>query len=300
MKVLITGGTGTVGRAIIKNGDDEYINISRNEGKIAELNREHPDVKSYVGNIEDKSFLLRVFKDVKPDIVIHSAAMKHIDLMETNPIAGCNVNVKGSINVIEASIINDVHITIGISTDKACLAESVYGASKYIMERVFMNTNNSGNRFALTRFANVAHSNGSVLPFWCKSYLEGKPLKLTDPKMNRLIFTEDDAASLIDRTVKHTKKFGGGFVNSYKMKCVNMLDLAKFISDDVEIIGKRPGEKTDEDLISQREISKTFIYKNDIHIRMEENEDSNKLSAPYNSKTAEQMSEADMEKLVWG
>ena len=84
------------------------------------------------------------------------------------------------------------------------------------------------------------------------------------------------------------------------MKCVNMLDLAKFISDDVEIIGKRPGEKTDEDLISQREISKTFIYENDIHIRMEENEDSNKLSAPYNSKTAKQMTEADMEKLVWG
>jgi FlaA1/EpsC-like NDP-sugar epimerase len=294
MKVLITGGTGTVGRAIIKNGDDEYINISRNEEKIAELSREHPDVKSYVGNIEDKSFLLRVFKDVKPDIVIHSAAMKHIDLMETNPIAGCNVNV------IEASIINDVHITIGISTDKACLAESVYGASKYIMERVFMNTSNSENRFALTRFANVAHSNGSVLPFWCKSYLEGKPLKLTDPNMNRLIFTEDDAASLIDRTVKHTKKFGGGFINSYKMKCVNMLDLAKFISDDVEIIGKRPGEKTDEDLISQREISKTFIYGNDIHIRMEENKGSNKLNAPYNSKTAKQMTKADMEKLVWG
>ena len=152
MKVLITGGTGTVGRAIIKNGDDEYINISRNEGKIAELSREHPDVKSYVGNIEDKSFLLRVFKDVKPDIVIHSAAMKHIDLLEANPIAGCTINVMGSLNVVEASIINDVRITIGVSTDKSCISESVYGSSKYLLETDLMNSSNDINSFALTRF----------------------------------------------------------------------------------------------------------------------------------------------------
>ena len=140
MKILITGGTGTVGKALIKSRDNEYINVSRNEQKIAELKREYPEVKSYVGNIEDKGLLLRVFKDVKPDVVVHSAAMKHIDLMETNPISGCNINVMGSLNVVEASIINDVSVTVGISTDKACLAESVYGASKYLMERVFMNS----------------------------------------------------------------------------------------------------------------------------------------------------------------
>ena len=120
--------------------------------KIAEVRREYPNVKYYVGNVEDKGLLLRVFKDVKPDVVVHTAAMKHIDLMETNPISGCNINVLGSLNVVEASIINDVPITVGISTDKACLSESVYGASKYLMERVFMNTNNTDNRFSLTRF----------------------------------------------------------------------------------------------------------------------------------------------------
>ena len=297
MKILITGGTGTVGRALIKQNEHEYINVSRNEEKIAELKREHPEVKSYVGNIEDKGLLLRVFKDVKPDVVVHSAAMKHIDLMEKNPIAGSNINVMGSLNVVEASIINDVPTTIGISTDKACLAESVYGASKYLMERVFMNTNNETNRFSLTRFANVAHSNGSVLPFWLNLKQQGKPLKLTDPKMNRLIFTQEDAANLIKRTIEFTQKYGGGFVKSYRMKCVNMLDLAKFISDDVEIVGKRPGEKTDEDLISQNEIDRTYIYDDDIHIRMEVNEDFNKLSKPYNSKSAPQMTENEMEKL---
>ena len=300
MKVLITGGTGTVGKAVIKQNDNEYINVSRNEEKIAELKREFPEVKSYVGNIEDKGLLLRVFKDVKPDVVIHAAAMKHIDLMETNPIAGCNINVMGSLNVVEASVINDVPITIGVSTDKACLSESVYGASKYLMERVFMNSNNDTNRFSLTRFANVAHSNGSVLPFWLKLKQEGKPLKLTDPDMNRLIFTQEDAANLINRTIKFTKENGGGFVKSYKMKCVNMLDLAKFISDDVQIIGKRPGEKTDEDLISEREITRTYIHGNDIHIKMKENQGDNKLTEPYKSKSAPKMTTSEMGDLVWG
>ena len=300
MKVLITGGTGTVGKALIAQNDNEYISISRNEENITELKRDYPNVKCYVGNIEDKSLLLRVFKEVKPDVVVHSAAMKHIDLMELNPIAGCNVNVMGSLNVVEASIINDIQITVGISTDKACLSESVYGASKYLMERVFMNTNTDDNRFSLTRFANVAHSAGSVLPFWLKLKKEGSPLKLTDPNMNRLIFTKEDAASLINRTIHFTKENGGGFVKSYKMKCVNMLDLAKVISDDIEIVGKRPGEKTDEDLISEREISRTFIYGDDIHIRTEKNEENNKLSEPYNSASAEKMTTEEIEKLVWG
>jgi FlaA1/EpsC-like NDP-sugar epimerase len=300
VKVLITGGTGTVGKALISQNDNEYISISRNEENIAKLRREYPDVKCYVGNIEDEGLLLRVFKEVKPDVVVHAAAMKHIDLMETNPIAGCNVNVMGSLNVVQASLINDVPITIGVSTDKACMAESVYGASKYLMERVFMNTNTDDNRFALTRFANVAHSAGSVLPFWLNLNKEGKPLKLTDPNMNRLIFTKEDAASLINRTIDFTRENGGGFVKSYKMKCVNMLDLAKVISDDIEIVGKRPGEKTDEDLISEREIARTFVYGDDIHIRMDENEGDNKLDRPYNSASAEKMTEEEMRKLVWG
>ena len=301
MKVLITGGTGTVGKALISQNDNEYISISRNEENITNLNRLYPEVKCYVGNIEDKSLLLRVFKDVKPDVVVHAAAMKHIDLMETNPIAGCNVNVIGSLNVAEASIINDVPITVGVSTDKACLPESVYGASKYIMERVFMNTNTDENRFALTRFANVAHSAGSVLPFWLKLKEAGLKLKLTDPNMNRLIFTKEEAANLINRTIDFTKENGGGFVKSYKMKCVNMLDLAKVVSNDkpIEIVGKRPGEKTDEDLISKREIKKTYIHGDDIHIKMKDNKEDNRLYEAYNSATAKKMTHNQMMELVW-
>ena len=269
MKVIITGGTGTVGKAFIKNYYDKYefINISRDGNSILDLERFYPRVKSYVGNIEDKGFLLRVFKEVKPDIVVHSAAMKHIDLMELNPVTGCHINVMGSLNVLEASVINNVPYTIGISTDKACLAESVYGASKYLMERTFMNTNNESNAFSLTRFANVAHSSGSVIPFWLKLKSEGQPLRLTDPDMNRLIFTQKDAADLIERTISFTINNGGGFINSYKMKSVNMLDLAKVISNDVEVVGLRPGEKLNEDLISVKEIPFTYIEDNMIYMK---------------------------------
>ena len=170
------------------------------------------------------------------------------------------------------------------------------------MERVFMNTNTDENRFALTRFANVAHSAGSVLPFWLKLKESGLNLKLTDPDMNRLIFTKEEAASLINRTIDFTRENGGGFIKSYKMKCVNMLDLAKVVSNaqPIDIVGKRPGEKTDEDLISEREVSKTYIYGDDIHIRMEDNEKDNRLYEAYNSSTAEKMTHKEMMELVWG
>ena len=300
MRILITGGSGTIGKAFIREFPEHtYYNVSRNEKFLTDLMREHPKTKNYIGNIEDKEFLVRVFKDVKPDVVVHSAAMKHIDLMEQNPNAGCNVNVLGSLNVVEASIINEIPITIGISTDKACLSESVYGSSKYLMERVFMNSNNDTTKFCLTRFANVAHSNGSVLPFWLKIKKEGKPLKLTDPKMNRLIFTQKDAAELIMKTITYTEMFGGGFVGSTRMKTTNMLDLAKVISDDIDIIGHRPGEKVNEDLISEQELDYTYEFEDYIMIKTIKNDKENKLDKPYSSATAEKMSTKQMEDLVW-
>ena len=166
-KIIITGGSGTIGKAFIKNFPQyKYYNISRNENFIADLTRGYPHVENYVGNIEDKDFLIRTFKKIKPDIVIHTAAMKHINIAEENPIQACNVNVIGSLNVIHASIAANVPVTIGISTDKACSSESVYGDTKSLMEKCFMEANTKQNKFALCRFANVAHSNGSVLPFW--------------------------------------------------------------------------------------------------------------------------------------
>ena len=301
MKVLITGGTGTIGRAYVKNYSEffDVYSLSRDENKQTQLQRAFPEVVGqYLGNVEDKETVFRVYEDVKPDIVIHAAAVKHINLAEKQPIQTCKVNIVGSLNIIEASIRYDIPITVAISTDKACSYESVYGGSKYLMERCFLEANSNRNKFSVCRFANVAHSDGSVLPFWLDEKRDGNPLKLTDPDMNRLMFTQDDAANLIYRTVEYTRKNSGGFVCSYKMRCVNMLDLAKAISEDVEIVGRRPGEKVDEDLVSKNEVDRTYLYGDDIHIRMEENVKDNKLTAPYNSKTAKKMTKKEIKELV--
>ena len=301
MKVLITGGTGTIGRAYVKNYSEffDVYSLSRDENKQTQLQRSFPEVVGqYLGNVEDKETVFRVYEDVKPDIVIHAAAVKHINLAEKQPIQTCKVNIVGSLNIIEASIRYDIPITVAISTDKACSYESVYGGSKYLMERCFLEANSNRNKFSVCRFANVAHSDGSVLPFWLDEKRDGNPLKLTDPDMNRLMFTQDDAANLIYRTVEYTRKNSGGFVCSYKMRCVNMLDLAKAISEDVEIVGRRPGEKVDEDLVSEHELDYTYVIGNDIHIRTEKNEGDNKLDVPYNSKSAKKMSQKEIKEIV--
>ena len=301
MKVLITGGTGTIGRAYVKNYAEffDVYSLSRDENKQTQLWRAFPEVVGqYLGNVEDKETVFRVYENVKPDIVIHAAAVKHINLAEKQPIQTCKVNIVGSLNIIEASIRYDIPITVAISTDKACSYESVYGGSKYLMERCFLEANSNRNKFSVCRFANVAHSDGSVLPFWLDEKRDGNSLKLTDPNMNRLMFTQDDAANLIYRTVEYTRKNSGGFVCSYKMRCVNMLDLAKAISEDVEIVGRRPGEKVDEDLISEHELDYTYVIGNDIHIRTEKNEGDNKLDVPYNSKSAKKMSQKEIKEIV--
>ena len=300
MRILITGGSGTIGKAFIREfPEHEYYSVSRNEKFVTDLMREHPNVKNYTGNIEDEGWMVLVFKAVKPDVVIHAAAMKHINIAEENPIQACESNVIGSINVIKASILADVPITIGISTDKACSSESVYGDTKSLMEKCFMEANTMKNRFALTRFANVAHSNGSVLPFWLKLKEEGKTLKLTSKDMNRLMFSKSDAAKLIKHAIDKCESGDGGFVCSYKMKSVNMLDLAKVISDDVEIVGLRPGEKLNEDLVSDKEVPFTYVHGDMIYIYNQENLDMNKLEKGYSSATAEKMTREDMEELLW-
>lgn len=298
-KILITGGSGTIGKAFIKTFPQyEYYNISRNEKFITDLLREYPKVRSYVGNIENKDFLIQTFKKIQPDIVIHAAAMKHINIAEENPIQACNVNIIGSLNIIAASIEANVPITVGISTDKACASESIYGDTKYLMEKCFIQANNSKNKFAVCRFANVTHSNGSVLPFWLNLAKQGKPLKLTSKDMNRLMFSQKDSSNLIQNTINKCKNEKGGFICSYKMKSVNMLELAQTISNKIEVVGLRPGEKLNETLINNKEIPYTYIYEDMIYLYSEKNPKNNKLKTEYSSETAEKMSLNEMKKLI--
>mgnify|MGYP003152161058 CR=1 FL=1 len=299
-KVLIVGGSGTIGSAFIKEFYNEYefSSISRNELMQAELKLKFPKVNIYFSDIESQDNLTTIFSKVKPDVVIHMAAMKHVNLAEENPINACKVNVLGSLNVISASVRANVPMTIAISTDKACFPENVYGYSKSLMEHCFHEANTTQNKFAVCRFANVANTNGSVIPFWLNQKEKGESLKLTDKNMNRLMFSQTSAVNLIHDTIKHCEKHGGGFTASTFMKSVNMYELAKTISDDVEIVGLRPGERLNEKLMSKRELPYTYIENDLIILKKQLNQNENKLNTEYSSESAEKMSVSEMLELI--
>ena len=160
-------------------------------------------VKCYVGSICNGDFYLNLFEKIKPDIVIHSAAMKHINLLRRESIFTVTVNINGSINVANASLRNKVPLTIAISTDKACNPDSTYGYTKKLMEQVFSEYHSSETKFVCTRFANVAKSNGSVIPYWLSENEKGNQLKLTDIKMNRLMFSKEESAELIHKCIDY-------------------------------------------------------------------------------------------------
>lgn len=299
-KLLITGGAGSIGTTFIKVNYDKYdiYNISRSEINQINLKRNYPNVTNFTGYIEDQEFMFLTFEKVKPDIVIHAAAQKDVANSEKHPIQAARANIIGSLNVIKASLRSDVPITIAISTDKACAPDNVYGSSKYLMERFFLEANTKRNKFACTRFANVSHSRGSVIPFWLKKKEQGQPLPITDPSMNRLMFTKKDAIALVNKAIKTCEEGEGGFILSKMMKNINIGRLAKMISDNTEIIGKKPGEKVDEDLISKKEIPFTYIDGNYVFIRKEENKGKNKLKKPLSSEYADEMTDEEVKKLI--
>jgi UDP-N-acetylglucosamine 4,6-dehydratase len=298
-RVLITGGTGTVGTAFIEKYYNKYkfYNISRNENNIAELKQNYPKVESHVGDILDLDHLINIFEKIKPDIVIHSAALKHINLAEENPTSAIKINIKGSLNVIKASVRAAVPLTIGISTDKACDPDSVYGYTKKIMEKMFMEHHNQKTKFVCTRFANVAGSNGSVIPFWISQASKGNALKLTDAGMNRLMFSKEESAELVYTAILSATKMTESFILCKIMKNVNLLSLAKSLSDkEVEIIGKRPGEKLNETLISKNELPYTNIADGFVFIHtIKQNKN---LHEEHSSRNAKDMSKYELEKLI--
>ena len=299
-KILITGGTGTVGKSFIKQyyNNFEFHSISRNETHITELKNLFPKVNCYIGNICDLDHMINLFSKIKPDIVIHAAALKHINLAEENPSSAVEINVMGSLNIVKASIRANVPLTLGVSTDKACNPDSVYGYSKRMMETIFTQHHNEKTRFICTRFANVANSNGSVIPFWLSEAKKGNKLKLTDPGMNRLMFSKEDSAKLILKAIDYGFYSNRSFILCQIMKNVNLLELAKVISDkEVEIIGKRPGEKLNETLISKKELPYTYIMDNYVYIFPIKQ--TKKLNKEHSSKNAEWMTKQEMKKLIW-
>ena len=299
MKILITGGTGTIGTSFIKEyyNDYEFYNVSRNGTNIVKLQQDYPKVTSFACDICELESLINIFEKVKPDVVIHTAALKHINLAEENPTQAVEINIIGSLNVIKASIRSEVPITIGISTDKACNPSSMYGYTKSIMERMFMENYNDKTKFICTRFANVAGSNGSVIPLWKSLAEKGEPLKLTDPYMNRLMFSKRDAVRLIRQAIGFAKISNEPVIVCKRLKSVNMFELAKMISEDITIVGKRSGERLNETLISERELPYTQVTYDYVYIFTNKKSLIN-LEEEYSSATAEKMNASAIKKLI--
>ncbi|MDB4762666.1 polysaccharide biosynthesis protein [Akkermansiaceae bacterium] len=305
-KVFLTGASGTVGKAFIK----EYSNLfdiysySRNEKSQVALKREFPNVEIIIGSIEDIHTLECAVAKLDIDIMIHAAALKHVDTAEKQPSQAVKINLLGTLNVLETCQKYNIRKVIGISTDKACDPDNVYGMSKYLMEKLFEEYHSPNLITVCCRFGNVAWSNGSVLPFWLNVRESNKPLPLTDIDMTRLIFTSKEAAKLIYKSIELTDDLDSFFVLSKKMKSCKMVTLAGLISDQTTIIGLRAGEILSEDLISRQEVRYAYELSDDKaeYIVITKNYQSNllgqKLTSPVNSSTAEEMDKEGMIELL--
>ncbi len=299
-KIFITGGTGTVGKSFISKYYEKYnfISYARNEKEQVSLKRLFPNIEIIIGGIENLSLLSSEILKTEPDIIIHAAALKHVDTAEKQPSQAILTNIIGSYNVIQSAINANVKVIIGISTDKACNPDNIYGQSKFLMEKMFLEANNSNNKFICCRFGNVAWSNGSVIPFWLSRKSQKLSLPLTDKRMTRLMFSQNDAAELIHKSLLDSKK-KSGFILSKKMKKVNMFKMAKLISSKIEVFGLRPGEILHEDLISERELPYTEVDGDYIYIYNKKNNNlKNRLKNKLSSDNAVEMNSKEMNEII--
>lgn len=267
--VLITGGSGFLGRAILRKAKQEnwpanFIVYSRDETKQWELKHRYPDVKCVLGDVShDLDRLISVMTGC--DTVIHAAAVKYIPEAEHNVFETINVNIEGSRNVSIAARAAGVKKVVGISTDKACAPANVYGMTKAIMERLFAEANRMGmTKFVTVRYGNVVGSTGSVIPVFKRQIDDDGVIKITDSKMTRFWLGIDEAIDLILwAESKAAEKPGHTFISA--CPAMKIVDLAEAVwkshgrypgSPAISYSGIRPGEKLHESLFNVQESSR--------------------------------------------
>jgi len=254
--ILITGGAGSLGSAItteILNYPIKSIRVfDNNEHSLFKLKRSINDrrVRFLLGSILDKDRIDFACSDV--DIVIHTAALKNIEITEYNPMDTIDVNVNGFMNMIKSVIKNKPEIFINISTDKVAESSTLYGNTKQLGERL---TNWAGphvlaTKFATVRLGNIIESRGNVFEVWNEQLENKQPLTITDPKMNRYFFHMNEAIEFI---LKCMTKVNRGEIFVPKMKLYNIKKLALKISKNLKVVGPRQGEKLEELLITEEE-----------------------------------------------
>ena len=267
--ILITGGTGSLGKALIKRlkNSNKIIVYSRDEGKQALIFGDNPEIIRVIGDIRDYDKLNITLKRHKVDYIIHTAALKRIDDMEFHPDECVKTNINGSENVARASLENKIKKCILVSTDKACQPVNVYGSSKFIAERIFTNYDyhSTYTIFTSVRYGNVIASRGSFVPLFMEWIKNKQTIRVTSEEMTRFLFTLDDAVDAVLGALENAK--GGEVfvpqINSYTLPtCIKALEKITNKTANTTIIGLRPGEKLHEDMLAETELSFTYQVPN--------------------------------------
>lgn len=267
--ILITGGTGSLGKEITKTVLEKWPNIkrlvifSRDEQKQFEMAQEFPAskfkcIRYFIGDIRDFDRVKRALRGI--DYVIHAAAMKHVPIAEYNPMECIKTNINGAENLINACLETSVTRVVALSTDKAAAPINLYGATKLASDKLFVAANyikgENPIKFSVVRYGNVMGSNGSVIPFFQKKVKDGV-LPITDPNMTRFNISLEDGVKMVLFALENA---WGGEIFVPKIPSYRITDVAKAIGPDCKqkIVGIRPGEKIHEEMITSADSFNTF------------------------------------------
>lgn len=280
-RILITGGTGSFARNFLKHilafSKPEIVRVySRDEHKQTELlgqyggirgDKDNSCIRGFIGDIRDLDRLRMAMEDI--DIVIHAAALKQVQSCEYNPLETIKTNIYGSQNVIQAALDCDVEKVLAISTDKAVAPLNLYGSTKMVMEKLFINANsyrgkNHRTKFSCTRYGNVADSRGTVVHIWREQISRGEPLSVTDPNATRFWLTMKEANQFVVDCVDLMDELDGGEVFCPRIPSVTVQAILNAMAPDdypTKIIGARIGDKLHEDLILKEELPYTTLFR---------------------------------------
>ena len=293
--ILVTGGTGSFGKKFTQMIFEEYkpkkvVILSRDEMKQWEMKQqylENENIRFLIGDVRDKERLYRAFNDI--DIVVHAAANKIVPIAERDPFECVKTNIDGAKNVIDAAIDCEVTKIIAISTDKASNPSNLYGATKMVSDNLFVNANNyvgsKNTRFSVVRYGNVMGSRGSVIPLFLKLIkMKSKTIPITDEEMTRFMITLEDGVKFVWNSLE---KMQGGEIFVKKLPSMKVVDIANTIAPNIkkEIIGRRPGEKIHEQMISVDDADCTL--ENDDYFIIVPHKDNFGLNAVYKGKNVD-------------